>query len=154
MLWVVSMGRFVCAAPCGPDSGVLMALNLPGGGDPGRPHLRSSQLRSDEGSRNLLALLAPARSNPGSQSGVFSAPSSHPQTLLLLLGLDPAELWLRPARVLARAQGWGSGGTRALALGRAGRVWGHGHSGPFGDTHDPAVLCVNWFSCGLCIGQF
>ena len=41
-----------------------------------------------------------------------------------------------------------------LAVGRAGRVWSHGHSGPFGDPHDPAVLCVNWFSCGLCTGQF
>lgn len=87
----------MCAAPCGPDSGVLVALNFPRGGGPGSPRLRSSQLGSEEGSCNQPALLAPARGNPGAQSVVFSVPSSRPQTLLLLLGLDPAELWLPPA---------------------------------------------------------
>lgn len=51
-------------------------------------------------------------------------------------------------------RGGDQGAPRGLAIGRAGRVWSRGPSGPCGDPHYPAVLCVNWFSCGLCTGQF
>lgn len=87
-------GKVFCAALCAPDSGVSMAVNFPEE-DPGSPHLRSSRLGSDEGSRNLPAPLAPTRRCTQTPRAVwFSAPSSRPQTLLLLLGLDPAELSL------------------------------------------------------------
>lgn len=50
-------------------------------------------------------------------------------------------------------RGGDRGAPWGLAVGRAGKVWSGGHSGPFGNAHDPAVLRVKWFSCGLCTGQ-
>lgn len=144
----------MCAAPCGPDSGVLVALNLPRGGGPGSPRLRSSQLGSEEGSCHQPALLGPARGNPGAQSGVFSVPSSRPRPSCCFLGwiLQSSGCLLPDCFPMLRGEDRGA--PWGLAVGRAGRVWSRGHSGPCGDPHDPAVLCVNWFSSGLCTGQF